>query len=155
MADERREGTTQPGGYDTPPGPPYGGGGAPTPPPGGPYPPYPQGAYSPGGGYLQQPPPWQPGLPLPYPYVAVPQARTSGLAIASLVLGILWPYWIGSLLALIFGLIAVRDIDRSGGMVTGRGLAIAGIVLGLIGLGLLALIFVIGVLGAAVSSTSR
>jgi hypothetical protein len=30
----------------------------------------------------------------------------NGLAIASMVLGILWLYWIGSILALIFGLVA-------------------------------------------------
>ena len=38
---------------------------------------------------------------------------TNGLAIASLVLGILWIWWIGSLLALVFGFIAKRQIDNS------------------------------------------
>ncbi|HAS12906.1 MAG TPA: hypothetical protein DCS55_20720, partial [Acidimicrobiaceae bacterium] len=60
--------------------------------------------------------------------------KTNGLAIASLVLGILWLYWIGSILALIFGLIAKSQIDNSNGTQTGRGLAVAGIVLGLIGI---------------------
>src|SRR5688572_14502250 len=43
---------------------------------------------------------WQPQGP----YQAPP--ATNGLAIASLVLGILWLWWIGSILALVFGYIA-------------------------------------------------
>ena len=73
----------------------------------------------------------QPGAPAPSPYAAEP--RTNGMAVASLVLGILWFWWIGSVLALIFGYVAKGEIDRSGGRQTGRGLAIAGIVLGWIG----------------------
>jgi hypothetical protein len=65
------------------------------------------------------------------------------MAIASLVLGILWLYWIGSILALIFGYVAKRQIDESAGRQTGRGMAIAGIVLGWIGVGIGALIAVI------------
>ncbi len=62
--------------------------------------------------------------------------RTSGLAVASLVLGLLgWPLCgIGSLLAVIFGHQALSQIDASNGMVTGRGMAIAGLVLGYLGL---------------------
>lgn len=61
-----------------------------------------------------------------------PQAgsRTSGLAIASFVLGLLGLCGIGSLLAVIFGHCALSEIDKSGGAVTGRGLAVAGLVLG-------------------------
>ncbi|MBI4259674.1 MAG: DUF4190 domain-containing protein [Actinobacteria bacterium] len=60
--------------------------------------------------------------------------RTNGMAVAALVLGIVWIYGVGSLLALIFGLLARGDIDRSGGAQGGRGMAVAGIVLGIIGL---------------------
>ena len=60
-------------------------------------------------------------------------AKTNGMAIASMVLGIVWVYWIGSILAIIFGIIAKRQIDESNGAQTGRGMAIAGIVLGWIG----------------------
>lgn len=81
----------------------------------------------------------------PVRYVEVRSTRTNGFAIASLVLGIVWIYWIGSILALIFGYIAKGQIDRSGGDQTGRGLAIAGIVLGWIGVGVLALLIVFGV----------
>jgi hypothetical protein len=66
------------------------------------------------------------------PY-ASPVARTNGLAVASLVMGILWMYGIGAILALVFGYLAKGQISRSGGRETGRGLAIAGIVLGWIG----------------------
>jgi hypothetical protein len=41
--------------------------------------------------------------------------ETSGFAIASLVLGIIWMYWAGPP-ALIFGYIAKGQIDRAGGL---------------------------------------
>jgi hypothetical protein len=60
------------------------------------------------------------------------------MAIASFVLGILWLDWIGSILALIFGYIALSQIkQRQQG---GRGLAIAGITFGWIGIAFLALV---------------
>ena len=71
-------------------------------------------------------------------------AQSSGLAVASMVLGILWICWIGSILALIFGYIAKRQIDASGGKIGGRGMAIAGIVLGWIGVGVLLLNLFLG-----------
>jgi len=58
---------------------------------------------------------------------------TNGLAVASLVLGIVWDFWIGSILAVVFGHIALSQIDGSRGLQTGRGLAIAGVILGWIG----------------------
>jgi hypothetical protein len=60
-------------------------------------------------------------------------SKTSGLAIASLVLGILWLYWIGTILAVIFGHVALSRIKRSSGQLRGRGLAIAGLVFGYLG----------------------
>ena len=83
------------------------------------------------------------GLPappsaLPYPQVAPMPPRTNGLAVASMVLGILCLYGIGSVLALVFGYQAKGQIERSGGRESGRGMAIAGIVLGWIGLALMA-----------------
>jgi hypothetical protein len=77
---------------------------------------------------------------LPPPVEAAPaQKSTNGLAIASMVLGIVWIYWIGSILALIFGYIAKGQIDGSQGRQGGRGMAIAGIVLGWVGIGFLLL----------------
>jgi cytochrome c553 len=65
--------------------------------------------------------------------------RVNGLAVASLVLGILWLMWIGSILALVFGYIARNQIDRTSDAESGRGMAIAGIVLGWVGVGTLVL----------------
>jgi hypothetical protein len=92
----------------------------------------------------QGPPPPAVTAYSPYGAPAV-QATTNGLAIASMVLGILWLYWIGSILALVFGYVAKGQIDRSAGRQTGRGMAIAGIVLGWIGVAALALIIVLAV----------
>lgn len=67
----------------------------------------------------------------PYAPIYV-ERRTNGYAIASLVLGIV-NMLIGSILALVFGYKAIREIDESQGTQTGRGLAIAGVVLGWVG----------------------
>jgi hypothetical protein len=48
-----------------------------------------------------------------------------------LILGILWLGWLGSVLAVIFGHVALSQIKRTGA--AGRGLAIAGLVLGYVG----------------------
>jgi hypothetical protein len=69
--------------------------------------------------------------------------RTNGMAIASMVLGIVWVYGIGSVLALIFGYVAKSQIDQSLGREGGRGMAIAGIVLGWIGVGGIILIIIV------------
>lgn len=58
---------------------------------------------------------------------------TEPLAITSLVLGILGMSFLpvlGSLLAVVFGHMALRDIRVSRGALTGRGLALAGLILG-------------------------
>src|SRR5205807_2221163 len=95
----------------------------------------------------------------PYPYPAQygpgrPAASTNGLAVASLVLGIVTLCGIGSILAVIFGYVGKGQIDRSGGTQSGRGLAIAGIVLGWIGIGILVLLIVLGIIGAISNSGS-
>ena len=63
------------------------------------------------------------------------RTTTNGLAVASLVLGIVWVYWIGSILAVIFGHRAKKQIDESEGGQAGRGMAVAGLILGWIGIG--------------------
>lgn len=70
--------------------------------------------------------------PLYAPYVV--QRRTNGLSIAALVLGIVWLGGIGSVLALIFGLVARRQIRDSAGRQGGSGMATAGVVLGIVGI---------------------
>ena len=68
----------------------------------------------------------QPG---PGPVQGYPQ-RTSGMAIASLVLGLIPCMCVPSLLAIIFGHIALSKIANSNGQLKGRGMAIAGLILG-------------------------
>lgn len=83
------------------------------------------------------PPPYGPRPPYPGPlpnYWAYgpPSRPTNGLAIASMVVAILWIYWIGSILGVVFGHVALRQIRRSGE--GGRGMAIAGLVIGYVGI---------------------
>lgn len=61
--------------------------------------------------------------------------KTSGLAIAALVLGILsfFTFGITAIPALILGIISLVKIEKSGGRITGRGFAIAGIVVPVLG----------------------
>ncbi len=86
------------------------------------------------------------GYPQPPPPDRSVAGGTNGFAVASLVLGIVgltaFPV-IPSLLALIFGYKGRREIDRSGGLQEGRGLAVAGIVLGWIGCVVLLLIIAV------------
>ncbi|NKQ52579.1 DUF4190 domain-containing protein [Amycolatopsis sp. K13G38] len=104
-------------------------------------------------GYGQMPPQPQMYPPPPgYPPYYMPRA-TNGFAIASLVLGILWIYWLGSILALIFGYVArkqIKERNESGG-----GMAIAGIVLGWIGVGTAALVLALLVIGLLAHGTHR
>jgi hypothetical protein len=68
---------------------------------------------------------------------------TNGMAVAALICGILGV--LGgflAILALIFGYVAKGQIDRSNGRYGGRGMAIAGIVLGWIGLVVLVIVII-------------
>ena len=104
------------------------------------------GGYQAAGGYPSPPVPgYWPQPPAPG---FDPVRRTNGLAIASLVLGILWLFWLGSLASLILGLVALKQIkSRNEG---GRGMAIAGVVLGILGL----VFLVIGIIAAATNGSS-
>jgi Domain of unknown function (DUF1707)/Domain of unknown function (DUF4190) len=62
------------------------------------------------------------------------QARTNGLAIASLLAGLFWMWWIGSFVAIILGHAALRQIERSNGLQSGKALAISGLALGYFGI---------------------
>lgn len=123
------------------------------------------------------PPQWPSPPPGWQPYGQVPPQRTgtNGFAIASLVLGIgstvlgissqvlglpavvlglVGVYWIGSILALVFGYIAKRQIRETGE--SGSGLATAGIVLGWVGVGwLLVFIIVAAIVGSNEPSPLR
>ncbi len=86
-------------------------------------------------------PPPPPAAAASGPLVFVgPARRTNGLAIASLVTGLLWMWWIGSVVAVVLGHAALRQIAASGGRQTGRGLAVAGLVIGYAGILVAALV---------------
>ena len=62
--------------------------------------------------------------------------KTSGMAIASLVCGIVGPCTAGvlSLVGIVLGIVGIMKVNRSGGRVKGTGLAVAGIVVSAAGL---------------------
>jgi hypothetical protein len=68
------------------------------------------------------------------PYAQLPTTRTSTAAIISLITGILGFVQIlpviGPIAAIISGHMAKSEIKKSGGMVTGNGMATAGLILG-------------------------
>ena len=68
-----------------------------------------------------------------------PRQRTNGFAVASLVLGLTsFCGFVTGILAVIFGNVALGRIARSEGLEKGRGMAIAGIVLGWVSIAVLA-----------------
>ncbi len=83
------------------------------------------------------PPPWQ-SPPSAYGQPGAPiGSRTNQKATWALILGILGPLCCGiftAIPALILGIMARKEIDASGGSQSGRGMAIAGIVLGIVGI---------------------
>lgn len=98
--------------------------------------------------------PAQASSPFSPPMAApAPVPTPSVLAIISLVAGILGLFIFGSLIAVICGHIARSNIRDSRGTLTGDGMALAGLILGYLGLGLTLLIFVvmfvIGLAGAS------
>ena len=112
-----------------------------------------------------QPPTWGTYPGTGYGYQPAPP--TDGLGIAALIVGIASLVFacaygvtlLGSPAALIMGKISMNRIDRSGGTLSGRGLALAGFVLGIVGTVLLVLfialivtIVVIGINGGFDSS---
>lgn len=73
-------------------------------------------------------------MPQGYPAYAPAVQTTNGFSIASLVLGIVWVFGLGAILAVIFGFVARKQIRESGGRQGGAGMALAGIILGFVGI---------------------
>ncbi len=102
----------------------------------------PPGGSSPAWGNPQPPGSYDPGRWGQQGGTAPYRAATNGLAVAALVLGIIGIpgvfalFNIFSVLALIFGLVSRSQIQKSGGTQGGAGMAMAGIVLGTIGIAL-------------------
>ncbi len=92
-----------------------------------------------------QPPPPPPPNYLPpgygYGYGGPPSPGYNGLAIASMILGVMWLYGVGAILAVIFALIAKRQIRERGER--GGAMATAGLVLGIIGIAGIMLVVVL------------
>ncbi len=89
--------------------------------------------------YSEPPPPPQYGAPVP-PQGGVPQ-KTSGKAIASFVTGLVGLLTIccgflvvTSIVALVLGILARKDIAGSNGQLKGDGMALTGIITGVIGI---------------------
>jgi len=123
----------------------------------GPYPPPAGGPPQPPPGYPPYQPPYPPQQLPPQPLYG-PPVTNDGKAIASLVLGILSLVCcfgaLAGIPAIILGALSKRDIARSGGAIGGEGLAITGIVTGVLStLGTIAyIVFYIAVIGAAVAT---
>jgi len=113
---------------------------------------------------MSQPPPTPPagwGGPPPgtiYPGAGAPAypgasgTQTSGLAIASLVTGLFfWCWVIPGIVSIVLGHLALESIENSGGAKRGRVMAIAGIVLGWVGIGIVGLLVLAWFVGAVTS----
>ena len=84
-----------------------------------------------------------------------PRSRTSGLAVSSLVLGIVGFFFVTAILAVVFGHVSLSQIKRSLGAVTGRGMAIAGLVLGYLWLAFFVVIIVLAATGVIQTATEE
>ena len=104
----------------------------------------PQDPFGPGDPFTQQGPPGPPGAPgrPGGPGEQAGTGKTDGFAIASLLLGLAGITIIGAVLGIVFGIMALRRIGRTGRR--GRGMAIAGLVFSVIWLLLIGAFFVFG-----------
>lgn len=101
-------------------------------------------SYAPDGAE-QAPPPYRPAPATTWgPQVAPPPSDTNGLAITAFVLGLLGIVGISAILGIVLGIVALRRIRRT--LQRGKGLAIAGIVLGSCWLALAVVLVVTGVI---------
>jgi type IV pilus assembly protein PilA len=91
-------------------------------------------------------PPIQPVSVPPPTYSAPPPSQppqTSGIAIASLVCGCLFFFFPTALLAVVLGHIAKSQIAKSANRIGGAGIALAGLILGYIGIAIIPFILII------------
>jgi type IV pilus assembly protein PilA len=84
----------------------------------------------------------QAGAPGWGPPVPSPDAKTSGLAVASLILGILFLIFPAAILAIILGHISRSQIRGSAGRIKGAGLALAGLILGYAGVAVIPILII-------------
>jgi hypothetical protein len=82
----------------------------------------------------------------------IPARRTNVAAVVSLIFGILWIFYVGSLVAVVCGHVARAQIRRSGE--AGDGAAIAGLILGYLGLTVLVLFWLLVIVGVGVGTSA-
>ncbi len=103
--------------------------------------------------YSEPPPPPQYGAPVP-PAGGLPP-KNSGKAITSLVTGIVslpgiccWPLGVVlGILGIVFGVLARKDIETSGGQLKGAGLALAGLICGAVAVVIIAVVLILWAAG--------
>lgn len=86
-----------------------------------------------------------------YP-VGMPPQKTNGLAIAALVLSLLWLGGLGSILAVILAIVSLSKISKAKGALGGKGLSIAALIIGAIGTLLTVLFYSLVVFAVSVVS---
>ena len=89
---------------------------------------------------------------VPTPGMPTAQQKTSGMAIASLVCGILNVFPL-SVIAIVLGHVSLSQIKKNAGQIQGKGLAIAGLVLGY--LGIVAIPFILIIAAIAIPNFLR
>lgn len=127
-----------------------------------PYQPYPSQEQPPNQGAYPPPPPTQQPAGYAQPYSAqyaqpyapspgyAPVGPTSGMAIASLVCSLLG---IG-LVGVILGHLALNEINKSNGYTQGRGLAIAGLIIGYLQIAAAVIVILFFVIGVAIAAST-
>lgn len=73
--------------------------------------------------------------------------QTDGMAIASFVLGLCWAFWVGSILAVVFGHISIHNAKTEGRKPSG--MAVAGMILGYVGVASAAFVILVSIMAAA------
>lgn len=132
---------TSPGTTGPPPGsgdPGYPGPGVPPPGPAPSYGPPPAPSYGtpPVGGYAY------PATGTSYGYSGVP--KNNGLAIAAMICSFFfWIYGLGAILGIIFGFIGRSQIKKSNGTQRGEGMALAGIIIGFVGIAIAIIVTIV------------
>jgi type IV pilus assembly protein PilA len=69
--------------------------------------------------------------------------RRSGMALASLIFGLFFFVFPASIAAIVFGHLSLSEIRKSAGRITGHGLAMAGLILGYIGVAIIPFILIV------------
>jgi len=88
----------------------------------------------------QPPSPTSPAAPQP---PAAPPPETSGMAVGSLICGILFAFLPAAITAVVLGHISRAEIRRSAGRLKGDGMALAGLILGYVGISFIPIIMII------------